>query len=406
MHFTSLAWPTAALVLGLTLGACAGQRVRNTPEPLPETVVEQEVDDPRQILEGAAGDLDPSVRARALYWLVRTSDDAAGGEWGPRACYDPSAWVQRACVQALSIRAPSDPGALDLLAEVTTLTQADPYVRATAALVMARLAGPDVQREIHAALESAWQRETEAWIVAPLALGAAALEPSEPSVTALADALASGEVGLEATFIEQVGNSGHSGLTDGLQAALDFGEDLLSNQIAIALIALGDPSGEQVIRKALAHPDPEVRFHATEVAAEFDHPSTRALLKRAEQDRVESIRILAQLALDARSGSGSESFTEAIQSADRETRALAAIWTLRALAHPVGGESKKLARVAPDVLAQALADSDPYVVRATLFALADAPDATAQLAGIPGLCLHESSAIRIEAAGLTLEARS
>lgn len=364
---------------------------------------EPTVQDPQAILTDTAGDLDPSVRARALHWLIRTSAEPAGGQWGPRACYDPSAWVQRGCVNALEIRASFDPAAIDLLGEFTALGQADPYVRATAAIALARMGDSDIRAETHNVLDQAWRIESEAWIVAPLALGTAALDQNDEAVEALSSALASGEVGLEARFIEQVGQSGHSGLTTGLQQALEFGEDILANQIAIALIALGDPSGEQVIRKALVHPNPEVRYHAAEVAAALDHPSTRALLKRAEQDSVASIRALAQLALAARSGERIESFSDAMQSSDREVRALAAVWTIRALAHPVAGDNKRLAREAPQLLAQALSDEDSFVLRATLSALAESPEALKPPTGVTRLCLHESDAIRIEAAGLTLE---
>ncbi len=272
------------LLSALVLGACAKRTTTSVDASLPEQQAPVIDAKPKALLEEAAGHLDPTPRAIALGWLITHESAAGGGEWAARALYDPSAWVQRAAVEALAERL-DEPETRAVLEDFVGLGQADPYARASAGLKLSAV-GSERARTV---LAEAWRAEREPWMIAPLAL-ASASHGDDDAVTAVADALATGEIGLELEFMREVGASGHPELQQALKKGSEWVEEELELPYAVAMVQLGDPSGEQKLRKALQHPSAEVRMGVVDMLVELDHPTATALLQRARSDDTSLIR--------------------------------------------------------------------------------------------------------------------
>lgn len=386
--------PLALLAL-LAVGACAKRSTSAVDPTLPEKPVEVADAKPQSILEQAAGHLDPTPRATALHWLILQDETPAGGEWGARALYDPSAWVQRAGVEALGERL-DEPESLALLEEYVELGQADPYARATAGLRLATVGSERAAK----VLAEAWRAETEPWIVAPLALASGAHGDSE-AIGAVAEALATGEIGLELEFMKEVGASGHPELQAALKRGAEWVEDELELPYAVAMVQLGDPSGEQQLRKALQHPSPEVRLGVLDMLVELDHPTATALLQRARNDEASVIRSYARLALAARTRSDPDVFLKAWEDEDWEVRQLAVRLVARAAAHPVAGSSKKIAKTAERIVLEAFSDAE-NPVRLEAIRSAAALEMRGAAPTVAGMTQDPWLHLRIEAAGTAL----
>lgn len=346
----------AALALVLLVGACAKRAPESIDPSLPEQVTLAPDVEPHQVLVEAAAHVDPTPRAVALAWLIRLDPEPAGGAWGARTLYDPSAWVQQAGVDALVDRI-EEPEAQALLEEYVALGQADPYTRGLAGIALAEV-GSTAARDT---LAAAWRAEREAWIVAPLALGSAAFGDPE-AIDAVAKALQSGEIGLELAFLRAVGASGHHQLQQALREGAGYVEEELELPFAVALVQLGDPSGEQRLRKALQHDDPEVRMGAVDLLVDLDHPTATALLQKAKNDSTSLVRWYARLALAARTESDLDTFDKAWEDEDPEVRELALRFVARAAADPATRAGRKLGRTAERLIALGLVD-DKSVVR-------------------------------------------
>ena len=386
---------TRIALLGLALWGCSARPAAPVDPTLPEANAEIPDLRPRQILMDGAENLDPSTRAMALSWLVRLDEAPAGGTWGPRCLYDPSAWVQRAGVFALADRL-SETDTRVLLEEYISQGHADPYVRGMAGLRLAGVGSPSAA----ATLSGAWRDTSESWQVAPLALASAA-HGDPDALEALAEAVRSGEIAMELDFLRDLGASGHADLLPALQEGARFAEDEIRLPIAVALVELGDPSAEQVLRKALQHTDTDIRLGAVDLLVELDHPTANALLQRARNDSSDLLRWYARLALSARTGSDPESFEKAFQEVDPEVRALAVRLSAVAAAHPVAGSNKRVPRAAERLAAVGL-DDPATAVRLEAVRAAAALGLDNQANHVATLTRDAWVQLRIEAAGAAL----
>ena len=384
----------ATLALVLALVGCAPKKPDAVESFLPEAVAQVEAVPPRQILEEGAEQLDPTPRAAALGWLIALSEEPGSEPWGPRTLYDPSAWVQRAGVDALASHL-EQPAARSALEDYVALGQADPYARATAGIQLASVGSEPAAK----ALSEAWRAEREPWLVAPLALAAAA-HGDEEALAACSDALASGEIGLELSFLEEVGRSAHPELQEGLKEGSQWIEEELALPYAAARVQLGDPSGEQEFRKALQDADATVRLGAIDLLLRLDHPTATALLQKARNDNTTLVRWYARLALAARSGDF-DLFEKAFAEPDVEVRQLAVRLAARASSDPAAGANRKQLKAAERVVLAGLADPDS-AVRLEAVRGAARLDLRGSSEVVAGLTRDPWILLRIEAAGAAL----
>lgn len=362
---------------------------RTTPRTVEVAAVESGEGDPAATLSAAAGELDVSVRARAIGLLIASSESA--DEWGPRGIYDPDEWVQRAAVDALVDH--PDPAAAELVASLVERDGLSPYVRCHAAveLIATGRAVPDL----------GWQDESEHWLRAPLALPAA-MQGDTDALSALRADLAQGDFPLEIEFYLDLGKSGLD-VADALEDSRIRVEEELELPIAAAQLGLGDKRGEQRFKKALSENDLERRLEAVDYLAELDGDVATGLLKKAAQGSG-VVEDYAELALIARGEKGPDAALDALLLPDREAR-MQAVW---ALSHwlantDASGRSKKQAHKA---LVAMLGDPEPVVVMAAIQGLGRAglPEDRAKLAGFLAL---DDRGLRVEAAGaiLAIDAR-
>lgn len=353
------------------------------PEEEPELPAEVR---PLDVLVDAASDLDPTPRARALRLLVEHAEDPGGGEWAARALLDPSPWVQRAGVEGLVARLPEPESAARLEGYVAR-QGADPYVRGLAA----RHLGTATARD---AMARAWRAARRSWERAPLALAAAVLGDAE-AVEPLGRALASGELGLETSFVAAVGASGLTALLPALAAAGEAVEDELVLPLAGARLALGDPDAEPIFRRALADADVERGLEAVDVLAALDHEAAVGLLRRARQAGSEPVRRYAELVSAAREGEVGP-IGRAATDADPELRGLAMRFAAEAVRRAPA--DRRVAREARRVVELGLADELPTVRLAALDA-ATVVDLDVESALLEANLRHPVAAIRLGAAG-------
>lgn len=342
------------------------------------------------ILDDAAAQLDPTPRARALHWRLRSGDVAT---WAPRARLDPSPWVQTAAVDALATRGPDGHDALraQILAE-----GADPLVRLAAAMAL-----PDdlADADEEAALADAWNARGAPWDRAPLALAAWSRSRDPDAAKALADAVATGELPLDPRFLTALGERGPSSLVDALATASDKADPQLRVLLAAARLRLGDDRAEADLREALAG-EPTERMEALDALLLVDHPAVDGLVRRAGQGASELVQWHVELAEAVRDGDRSQAFLDALAHDDPEVRRLAVELAGPALAH--GGERRKAHRDVRRALVEALDDPDASV-RARAARVAGSFGIEEAAPALTPLLADEALAVRIEAAGaLTL----
>ena len=373
------------------LGGCLKKPLQTVDSTLPEPETELGTLLPETVLTSAAQSTDPTPRARALSFLISTNGPDAQS-WARVALEDADPWVQRAGVYALAERLPSTE-AKDLL-EHFVGTDGDPYVRGAAGY---RLASTE---SVVAAerLAEAWRSERELWRIAPLALAAAELGDTE-AVPALQQAIRRGELALEIDFLKDLAGSGQAELLPALREGADWVESELRLPYAIALVSLGDPSGEQALRKALGSSHVQECLEALDYVSELDHPTANTLLRKARSNPSHHVRTYAALALAARTADGMDIFTEAMGDSDPEIRELAVRFAAQVAQNP--NASRKSMRSGSAVVSEALSDPNASV-------RSEAMKATVTL-GLHGQndALHRNlrdqyEALRIEAAGALL----
>ena len=373
------------LVATLLLGGCVKKSPAGLDPELPEESGAVEAQAPRLLLEEFAASDDPSLRARALPSLVTADPET----WGPRGLFDPDGWVQRQVARALLGR----PEGAALLDAFVARSSGDVYARTEVAL--ARPAAPIVE---------AWRAEPDRYRAAPLAYGAVAHGESE-ALAGLVQAVSRGELALEEDFVRSLGQCRTlervpSGACDGLLDALKAGEEWVEEELHLAYGAarmrLGDPSGEQLLRRGLGG-DVRMQVATLDHLALLESPEATALLNRAESSSESLVRSYAGLVLASRGAGGIEPFQQAASAPTDELRALAARFIGVRLAR---GE-RKSARQLEQLLDTLVVDRATDVRQAALEAsiTADLTDP----ARYERALTDESPAIRILAAGRLLQ---
>lgn len=374
-----VSWSSMRLLFLLCLAGCPKAPSAVGDPTLPEAVAEVEAQAPRAELEAAAESLDPAVRARALHLLVRTTD--ALDTWVPRALYDPSAWVQRAAVDALMER----PDGTAALVSYVEREEADPIGRSLAALA---LPSGDVTLD-------AWREATAPWDRLPLALAAWHHGDAEAEA-AVEAALRTGELPLDLPLMDAIVQHGAESWLPALAEAQERAEPELGTALAAARLQLGDPKGEVELRRALSgdvHQQMEVldRIATWEGAA--------PLIRKAQAGGPDLVRTHAELLLTARTGQQPQRLAAALEHADREVRLLGIHAAAQALRH--GPADRGLAKAAVEVLKQGVADPDPSVRAAAARALGN-HGGPAHGDVLRPLLTDEVQQVRVEAAGALL----
>ena len=350
-------------------------------------------------LERGAKDLDVAIRCRALALLILTSPEPAGGPWGPRALWDPSPWVEKRGVEALSARI-AEPETKALLSVLAKRATANPYARGAAAMRLALAGDSTVLPE----LRDAYTSERHPWRAAPLALAAATMGDPD-ALPVLADALRAGELPLEMGFVADIGRSRLTALVPALVEATTRVEEPLVLPLAAALVELGSPTGESLFHAALSSADPEVRLEALDFLVELRASAVAPLLRRASHGGSDLVRQYASFALLVQGeGSVAAVASAATDDSDREVRSLAVHCLGLALSDGAAMHARDQ-RVAHRALRKALDDPEDVVLTEALQALAHTRDPE-DLALIAGLLDADALALQVEAAGAVLTIRN
>lgn len=388
---------SSRIVPFLALFALAGCARTTPPEIAAAPSVTQGEVDPMAALTRGAASIDVGVRARALALLIGHSAEPGGGEWGPRALYDPSTSVQRAAISALAARLP-EPQSAELLVATVARPEVAVYVRGAAAMELALVEDTRTLPVVQAALAE----EHSHWRAAPLALAAARMGDADAEAR-LVDAVARGDFPLEVPFFLDCGRSGLPALIPALETGVERVEEELVLPMAVALIALGSPRGEALFRDALGDPDVERRLEALDYVAEMHGPVAEELLRRARTGGPDAVRSYARMVEVSRGLESPEPAIEATLAMDRETRQQA-IWALSrylAWARAGGQIPNRALKQAHRALLAGLADPEPVVVFETLqgLAIAGLPEDRAL---IQGLLQDQTDAMQVEVANALL----
>ena len=354
-----------------------------------DAVVEASGREPMEVLAEAADDLDASARARALALLVRHADEAGGGDWAPRALYDPNPWVPQLAVEALHQRLPED-ASLELLRATALRGELDAYTRGAAALRAAWGGADDVLEP----MRDAW-RTADDWDQPPLALAGAVLGDDE-ALAVLAESLERGDLPLELRFFGDLGASGLQEVVPALTACAKRVEPELEMAIAAALLELGASEGESMMREALNGSDLERRLEALDFLVSVDTPEADTLLTRAARGAGVDATY-AQLALVARGLETTDVALQASGSVDRELRRLA-VW---ALGQAPPAKNERAARPGREALASALDDTEYAVVLEAVQAIANTGRAE-DVRLVEPLMAGDVVVLRVEAAAALL----
>ena len=381
------------------LGACAHPAAEPAPAARPHAGAIVGLDRAQATLERGAKDLDVAIRCRALALLIVTSPEPGGGPWGPRALWDPSPWVEKRGVEALSVRI-AEPETKALLRDLAKRSTADPYARGSAGMRLA-LAG---DKTVLPELVSAYQQEEQPWRAAPLALAAATMGDAE-AIPVLDKALRAGELPLEIGFVADVGRSRLTVLVPALVEATTRVEEPLVLPLAAALVELGSAAGESLFHQAVSSADQEERLEALDFLVELRAPAVSPLLRRASHGGSDLVRHYASFALLVQGeGSVAAVATAAVEDPDREVRSLAVRCLGKALADGASMHARDH-RVAHRALQKALEDPEDVVLTEALQALAHTGDPE-DLALIGALLDAEALALQVEAAGAVLSIRN
>ena len=378
-------------MLGLTLLAgCPKSGLGPVDPSLPEADTFQGSADPWSVFDEAASGLQPGQRARALDAAIRSAATPLALEWGARALYDPSPWVQRISVDALATHRPSVE--VDaLLSSFVERPSASPYVRAHVAVLL----GDSCTESAREALRLGWRSERDPWARSALALGALAQGDEEALATVVAT-LSAGNIALEPQFLMDVAHVGGPELVEALREAQDNVEPELALSLAAARLAAGDSKATRVLRDGLGDSDPQARLEALELLVLVPGDEATDLLNSSQDAGDLESQTLAALALAARTNGSTKSLLKALASDDVPVAVLGLQWASRV----VGAEPARrvLKGIEPHVLAGAVSEA-PEVRAAALVAARELGiqgiDAVAMLA-------DDYPLVRIEAARLVV----
>lgn len=373
------------LLAALLLGGCVKKAPAGVDLDLPEESGAVEARPPLEVLEEFAASEDPSLRARALRILVAHDPST----WGARALFDPDGWVQRQGARSLRDR-PEGEALLDAFVARST---GDVYARTEVALHRAE-----------APITDAWRAETDRYRAAPLAYGAV-LHGDAEALPPLVQAVSRGELALEEDFVRSLGrcrsfDSAPAGACDALLDALKAGEEWVEEELHLAYGAarmlLGDPSGEQLLRKGLAG-DLRSQVATVDQLAFLDSAEATALLNRAAGSSESLVQSYAGLVLASRGAGSIEPFQKAAASSTDEQRALAA----RFIGVRLKRGERKFVRQLEQLLDNLAVDLATDVRQAAIEAAIDA--GLTDSARYRRALTDESPAIRILAAGRLLQ---
>lgn len=353
-----------------------------------------------EVLEAGAEGLDVPPRRRALSVLIAHSTADQLERWAARGLWDPSPYVQRSVAAALAARLP-EPEALSALQAFVSRDGLDPYTRCGAASALARAGDASTAPVIQAALEA----EFEGWLQAPCALALAQMSSSlprpaegDPSARqALSVIIATGELPLELSFIDDLGRSGLPGLGEELLAVMGVVEPELQLALAAAALRLGDSGGADHLRRALSAEDIEQQLEAIDFLLTLPPELAVGPLRRAGS----SVKDIARLALIELGEGDLEPAIQSLLALDREVRAQATRalggWLVQ---HQQAGP-RRMMRLGQVALIEALQDPEDMVRLEALKALGRAGRAE-DGAAIAPLIEDDALLIRIAAADALL----
>lgn len=385
----------AALPLVLALG-CSARKTTVLDLDIPERKTTVEGAAPSQILTAAMNDEEPGHRARALQILIGRAPSSELPALATRALWDPEPWVQRVSVQALILRLPDPQVRESLLGFVLRTDElADPHARATAAVALNPAADPTIARAIH----DGWRAERAPWRQAPLQLVAAQLGDAD-ALTALAETLAEGEIGLEPDFLLAIGRSGLPALIEPLTQATPWVEPDIRLSVLTARLLLGDPQAERELRTTLTGGEEIAVLEALDFLTRIDHPAAHELIGKVKAS-TPLAQSYAAMALRARGDGPDRRFDEAMDRGDAETRELAVRFAGEALDRQ--DLARKAQKVALRVIDQGLTDPT-HAVRLAALRSATADRFADTLDKIRPLLTDELTDVRIEAARVLIAA--
>lgn len=352
------------------LSACAAHAERGLDADLVDRVNTGPPPEPQAVLVKAAGDTDPTPRARALVLLA--SVDAGDPQWVQRGLYDPDAWVAGAMVDALASR-----GATEPLVAYAARAGADTNVRADAL----RVVGPPPDL----CTVGGGFAEEPLCLVAAERGDAVARERLAKDLT--------DRVPFDLDFLADLGRSGLVDLAPVL-ARVDADEEL-ALPWAAARAGLGDAAAFGALVHGLRDPDESVRLIALDAANELPDAVAVRALKKADGRGSPLLRHYAALALASHGYGGLDAFERASKHDEAEVRRLA----LRLAGDlPQGPRAE---RVLADVAQRGLLDDDPEV-RTLALGLANTRGVALDVASVRGLLLDDYRDVRVEAAGYVL----
>lgn len=347
----------------------------------------------RAVLEASADELDVSVRRLALETLVQLSPPDRVAGWADRGLWDPSPYVQRAVIDALTVRLP-EPVSQQRLQGFVRRDGLDPYSRCAAA---SRLAARGDDSTL-SAVQNAYQQEPALWRAAPCALAAAQMGDADGRAR-LKAALEQGALPLDAGFLSDVGQAD---LGEDVAASLAVGLERLEPELelaaAAALVVMGESAGEPLLRRALSSEQGQRQMEAVDFLLELPEADAARLLRRANGA---DAKVAARLGLVYHGLEEPYFAVESLLAGDREVRALATRALGGWLETNGSSGSRKMIRFSRQGLAQALADPEEVVqieAARALRAVGRPDDATA----VAPLLEADSDQLRIEAAAALL----
>ncbi len=337
-------------MLLLWLAGCAHRAVDGTLVDLPEAELPSAAADPAAVLAQGAESSDPSVRARALSGAILADPAPAGGQWGGRGVFDPDGWVAASAVAALAERVGTESETRALLRAMLAWPGGDPYARAQAGWLLRS------DPESAETLRETWRTAVSSWEVAPLALPAAGVDPE--AAAALVAAISTGELGLEPKFFSLLGDADAPGLADAAREGAARVDDQAAVEWAAMRLDLGDGAAESLLRDSLGSPSDLVVLGVLDALVAVDGPLADGLIRHARATGDDLVAWYAEILLAVRTGDGLDVLARAMADPDREVRELAARH-VRDLASVVPG--RRLDRLAGPIVRAGLADRDAGV---------------------------------------------
>lgn len=309
-----------------------------------------DADAARAQLEDATASLDVTTRRFALVSLMALDDEAGGGSWAARGLWDPEPAVQRSTISALDLRLP-EADTVSVLQAFVARPGLDPYVRCSAAGVLARAGDQSTLPHVQEAMSAA----SAAWQAAPCALAAAQMGDAG-ALQVLQASLREGELPLDMHFLNDLGRSGLSQVSPALREGLELMEEEVELAVAAALLELGDEAGATMLRRALSGNDPVRQLEAVDFLLESSSERANVLLRRASGE----VGLAASLALIAKGQDLPYLAIESLLSNDREIRALACLALGRWLEADLDAP-RRAGRLAHEALLHSLLDPEEQV---------------------------------------------